>query len=491
MLDARPGLGIVTELGLESTEVERERDQPLLGTVVEVPLEALSLRLLGFDHASARLRELLDPRAEVGLEACVLERDACGCGDRVEQLGLVSERRVVDESRDRGSLPFDERDRTHPVVWWERHRLAVEVGVAVEVGQPVREGERRIPERTRERLPEAARCRIGAEVEDELTDTGPQQARVEQPEQEDEWREPDGHERRPADRLELGLALDQTECGRDEEERDHHEHDRERVDEQRERSAKRPAGASPPDDEDDDRGEGDRAEHDELDVEEVLRSPRLRDELERIVGPEAAEDEADDLEPERRDVADPEQHAFRPRAQGPAGKREEHVHEHHRRDQVERDTHGEEDVRVRPREARQEDREARGDHQRPEAPRTPPPRDEPAEHVREHHPDHECRLDRRLVHVVAREREPHGARSSGAPGKADTQERGTARPTGHGRCRARAIGDGHCSTLTARAITRPRMRSEVKDSIAIASFAQRASGMTSVGLNASAFVKPR
>ena len=35
------------------------------------------------------------------------------------------------------------------------------------------------------------------------------------------------------------------------------------------------------------------------------------------------------------------------------------------------------------------------------------------------------------------------------------------------------------------------MRREVKDSIAIASFAQRASGMTSVGLNASAFVKPR
>ena len=248
---------------------------------MEVPFEALSLRLLGLDHACAGLRELVDPRAEVGLEACVLERDACGRSDRVEQLRLVSQRRVVDQSRDRCSLPFDERDRPHPVVWWERHRPAVEVGIAVEVGQPVGEGERRIPESPRERLPEVSRCRVGAEVEDELTDTGPQQARVEQTEEEDERREPDREERRSADRLELCLAFDQTERCRDEEERDHHEHDRKRVDEQRERSTKRSAGASPSDDEEDDRGEGHRAEHDELDVEEVLRRTGFRDELDQ------------------------------------------------------------------------------------------------------------------------------------------------------------------------------------------------------------------
>ncbi len=45
--------------------------------------------------------------------------------------------------------------------------------------------------------------------------------------------------------------------------------------------------------------------------------------------------------------------------------------------------------------------------------------------------------------------------------------------------------------LTARAITSPRMASEPAACIAIAALAQRASGITSVGLNAVALVKPR
>ena len=50
---------------------------------------------------------------------------------------------------------------------------------------------------------------------------------------------------------------------------------------------------------------------------------------------------------------------------------------------------------------------------------------------------------------------------------------------------------GYFRMLTARAITSPRISSETAAWIAIASFAQRASGMTSVGLNAVALVKPR
>ena len=49
----------------------------------------------------------------------------------------------------------------------------------------------------------------------------------------------------------------------------------------------------------------------------------------------------------------------------------------------------------------------------------------------------------------------------------------------------------HFKMLTARAITRPSTERQAVAWTAIASFAQRASGMTSVGLNAVALVKAR
>src|SRR6266550_5323816 len=45
-------------------------------------------------------------------------------------------------------------------------------------------------------------------------------------------------------------------------------------------------------------------------------------------------------------------------------------------------------------------------------------------------------------------------------------------------------------TLTARAMTRPKMTSEMRACSAIVSFAHRASGIVSVGLNATAVVTP-
>ena len=57
--------------------------------------------------------------------------------------------------------------------------------------------------------------------------------------------------------------------------------------------------------------------------------------------------------------------------------------------------------------------------------------------------------------------------------------------------RMRVFPFGYVKMLTARAITRPMMISEISDCTAIVSFAQAAIGMTSVGLNAVLFVNPR
>ena len=57
--------------------------------------------------------------------------------------------------------------------------------------------------------------------------------------------------------------------------------------------------------------------------------------------------------------------------------------------------------------------------------------------------------------------------------------------------RAREPEDGYLKMLTARAITSPRMAREVAACTVMAALAHRASGITSVGLNAVALVKPR
>ena len=55
----------------------------------------------------------------------------------------------------------------------------------------------------------------------------------------------------------------------------------------------------------------------------------------------------------------------------------------------------------------------------------------------------------------------------------------------------RGVARRHAKTFTARAMTRPRMTSDTVAWSIMLSFAQGASGMASVGLNAVAFVKPR
>jgi hypothetical protein len=53
LLDPLPRSSIPSELFLEQAEVQRERDQPLLGPVVEVALQALTFTPRGLDDPRA------------------------------------------------------------------------------------------------------------------------------------------------------------------------------------------------------------------------------------------------------------------------------------------------------------------------------------------------------------------------------------------------------------------------------------------------------
>ena len=197
--------GSPSSMLLEQAELERERDQPLLGAVVEVALEPLALLLSGLDHAPARAPQLLEPRLQLGLQARVLERDRGGRADRIEQLRLVVQRRVVDQRRHGAPSRSISVTRSAGLGLGQLHRVAVEIGPALELRQPVGERQRRVAQRSGERF-----CGdpVGARSARRRTSRSPtpdaREARVQQPDQERERREPDDHEGHPADRLECG-----------------------------------------------------------------------------------------------------------------------------------------------------------------------------------------------------------------------------------------------------------------------------------------------
>ncbi len=95
-------------------ELEREPDpeQVLLGAVVEVALEPASLGVAGLDDAGAGGAHLGELGAQLGLEARVLERERGGGADRLDELGVVEQRRVVDEGGEPVSVVLEHRDRT-------------------------------------------------------------------------------------------------------------------------------------------------------------------------------------------------------------------------------------------------------------------------------------------------------------------------------------------------------------------------------------------
>ena len=88
------------DLGAGDPEGEREVDQPLLGAVVEVALDPAALGVAELHDPGPGGADLLELGPDLGLEALVLDRQAGGGGDRLDQLGLVVQGGVVDQGGD-------------------------------------------------------------------------------------------------------------------------------------------------------------------------------------------------------------------------------------------------------------------------------------------------------------------------------------------------------------------------------------------------------
>src|SRR3954466_15364298 len=104
-------LGIVRELAPRQAELERQRDEPLLGAVVQVALEAAALAHRDLDEPGAGGLQLFDPGPQLGLEALVLELEGGRGGRGADEARIVAQGGVVDDGADALAVALDLGDR--------------------------------------------------------------------------------------------------------------------------------------------------------------------------------------------------------------------------------------------------------------------------------------------------------------------------------------------------------------------------------------------
>jgi len=106
------GIGVFAGPALGNAELEGQRNQPLLGAVMQIALDPAPLVVRRRDDTPARLLHLLKLRPHLRLEAGILEREPGGGTGRPNELGLVEQRRVMDEYRDRLTVLVEFGDRS-------------------------------------------------------------------------------------------------------------------------------------------------------------------------------------------------------------------------------------------------------------------------------------------------------------------------------------------------------------------------------------------
>ena len=150
-------------------ELEREPDpeQALLRSVVEVALDAPPLGVARLDDPRAGGAHLGELGAQLGLQARVLEREARCCAHRLDELGIVEERRVMDESCEALPVVLEHRDGARGLGLRDE-RVSVGIDVALLLGQPESELERGIAERARDRVTNLRGSRQRPELDHQL-----------------------------------------------------------------------------------------------------------------------------------------------------------------------------------------------------------------------------------------------------------------------------------------------------------------------------------
>ena len=239
LIEAHARFAIAAHAALRAGQLERQGDQPLLRTVVQVALQSLPLLLPCLDDPRARSLKLFQARPQLDVQSSVLECDAGRSGDGIEQLGLIGQRRSRATAPPRAPRPG--RSASSPA----RCRA-----LGSSTGRPSRSAQLRnsgsqyasVSDGSRSARASASRRSAGAgsarSVDEQISDCRAREAGAQKPDHERERREAERHERA---RRSCATASGRSNTSADEEEGDHDEAERERVDQQRERAAQRRA----------------------------------------------------------------------------------------------------------------------------------------------------------------------------------------------------------------------------------------------------------
>ena len=114
------------------------------------------------------------------------------------------------------AVPIDHR-RAAPLGWWQRDELALKVGPAVELFEPVDELQGGVAQSAGYGVAQIGRRGARAKRDDQVGHRGAGQPCVEQTEQEGDRRKTDGEQGREPGRFEAGLAEH-----RDQQQKGHH-----------------------------------------------------------------------------------------------------------------------------------------------------------------------------------------------------------------------------------------------------------------------------
>ena len=120
-------------------------------------------------EATLRLLESAEPRAQVRLQLLVLEGQAGRAADRLEELHVVGQRRVVDQRRDPLPRPLDDGHGAVGAVG-RIERPPVGVHVHAQVAEPVGQLEAGVADRLPQGAPHPARLVAAGELVDQLGD---------------------------------------------------------------------------------------------------------------------------------------------------------------------------------------------------------------------------------------------------------------------------------------------------------------------------------
>lgn len=372
---------------LEEGEVQRESDQPLLGSVVQVALKALTFSLGGLDDSRARPAQLFESGSKLDVQLGILQRDAEGRRDRLEKLTLFFERWVVKKGGNTVAVPLDERHRPRGARVRQRDRPALGVGVRPELREPVGQCERGVTQGAGNSLLQLGRLGFTAKLDEEVAHRRPGEPSSQMADQEQEGRNPDQPERDPTDRECPGSSDGQHErAGHQPDQRK-----RKADDEQFERESKRTPRGPTARDEGANGRKPDDGHGSPLDLHDGSS-----------IGAGQVEHDAQQIEAEDDRVAAHDDEAIEPAREPTTRIGEKNVEEDHCREQPQAlaDHTSRLDIRIaQPREGR---RKARGNHQGTEAALGPfRPRDQPAAEVRDDDPSDEPRVNVRKRTVLA------------------------------------------------------------------------------------------